>query len=119
MCNSLVRKFSIVYYFAEPPVFDKVPRNVTTVSGEDVLLECSSSGDPNPKTRWTRVERDGSEVLLDMTRYKMVAGRGLRLKDVQPSQAGQYKCTATSSVGAVEAEVSPYRSRSSSGLTNL
>ena len=89
--------------FAEPPVFDEVPHNVTAVSGEDVFLACTSRGDPNPKTRWTRVDRDGSEVLLDLPRYKTVAGRGLRLKHVHPSQAGQYKCTASSSVGTVTA----------------
>ena len=90
------------FLLSEPPVFDTVPTNATAVSGEDIFLECSASGDPSPKTRWTRVDpKDpvGSELLLDSPRFKEVPGRGLRLRHVHPAQAGLYKCTASSSIG--------------------
>ena len=99
------------------------------------MMECVADGDPSPKTRWTRVESDGSEMNLDLPRFKVVSGKGkkivdldiyiyiyiilyhspnmnqewecssyifikgLQLRHVHPSQAGVYKCTATSTVG--------------------
>ena len=90
--------------FPGPPTFDKTPQNKTSVAGEDVFLECEVSGDPAPKTRWTRMEADGSEMVLDLPRFKVIPGKGLRLRHVHPSQGGVYKCTATSAIGSVSAE---------------
>ena len=40
------------------------------------MMECVADGDPSPKTRWTRVEPDGSEMNLDLPRFKVVSGKG-------------------------------------------
>ena len=39
-------------------------------------MECLTDGDPLPKTRWTRVEENGREMVLDLPRFKVVSGKG-------------------------------------------
>ena len=64
------------YFFTDPPYFLRSPQNTTVVSGQDVLLECLTDGDPMPKTKWTRVESNGREMLLDLPRFKVISGKG-------------------------------------------
>ena len=40
------------------------------------MMECLTDGDPLPKTRWTRVEENGREMVLDLPRFKVVSGKG-------------------------------------------
>ncbi len=77
--------------------------NTTVVAGEDILLDCIGDGDPTPKTKWTRIGPGfpPEGLLLDLPSYKVVAGKGLRLTHVHPSQAGLYSCSLTSSIGSV------------------
>ena len=98
--------FNVVAFFPlpEPPTFQRTPRNATVVAGDDLLMECEASGDPTPKTRWTKLEPDGSELILDLPRYKVVLGEGLRFHHIHPDQAGFYKCIASSTVGTVSAQ---------------
>ena len=98
-------------------------------------MECLTDGDPLPKTRWTRVEENGREMVLDLPRFKVVSGKGnsyliklpmnedylyhpqskvaidgilfqigLQIRHAHPSQAGVYKCTASSAVGTAVAQ---------------
>ena len=67
-------------FFPDPPYFLRSPQNTTVVSGQDVLIECLTDGDPLPKTRWTRVEANGREMVLDLPRFKVVPEKG-KLKD--------------------------------------
>ena len=64
-------------HISDPPYFLRSPQNTTVVSGQDVLIECVTDGDPLPKTRWTRVEPNGREMVLDLPRFKVVAGKGI------------------------------------------
>ena len=66
-------------FFTDPPYFLRSPQNTTVVSGQDVLLECLTDGDPMPKTKWTRVESNGREMLLDLPRFKVISGKGNNL----------------------------------------
>ena len=43
-------------------------------------MECLTDGGPLPKTRWTRVEENGREMVLDLTRFKVVSGKGTLYK---------------------------------------
>ena len=56
-------------------------------------------GDPHPNVRWTK---DG-EALESGKRVKVVAGKGLRLTNVHPSDAGLYRCAAENEAGRAEA----------------
>ena len=56
-------------------------------------------GDPHPTVRWSK---DG-DVLESGKRIKVVAGKGLRLLNVHPTDAGVYVCTAENDAGSVEA----------------
>ena len=92
--------------FSGPPFFVLRPDlNSTVVAGDDILLDCIGDGDPQPKTRWTRVGPGfpPEGLILDLPNYKVVSGKGLRLTHVHPSQAGTYCCTLTSSIGSTNA----------------
>ena len=56
-------------------------------------------GDPHPAVWWSK---DG-ERLESGKRFKVVAGKGLRVINVHPSDAGVYVCTAENEAGSIEA----------------
>ena len=70
--------------------------------GEELLLQCEVSGDPDPRMAW---RRNGSEVSIDedevFTSYRDGVAR-LRLRDVQPQHAGEYVCVASNDAGTVQ-----------------
>ena len=58
---------------SELPKFNKVPASETTgLVGQDVFLECSASGEPNPSIEWSR--EGGKDI--DVAKIKIVTGKG-------------------------------------------
>ena len=82
--------------FADPPFFVNKPKSMSVVAGDDVLIECQASGDPHPDIVWTREDKD-----IDISKIKIIHGKGLRLDNIHPSDEGTYICTAKNIVGVV------------------
>ena len=85
--------------FPDPPFFVKKPESKSAVAGDDVLIECRASGDPHPDIVWTKSEGD-----IDISKAKIVHGKGLRIESVHPSDQGTYVCSAKNLVGKVTAK---------------
>lgn len=70
------------------------------MEGDDVVFQCVVEGNPKPSVRWTKNEEE-----LNITANSRLnpAARNntynLTITDVQPTDAGQYRCLASNSVG--------------------
>lgn len=69
---------------------------MSAVVGQDILIECQASGDPHPDIIWKKDDGD-----IDVTKVRIVHGKGLRIENARPSDAGTYVCTAKNIVGSV------------------
>ena len=86
----------------EPAFVTRPPPEKSALAGHDLVIECQVDGDPHPNVRWSK---DGG-VLESGKRIKVVAGKGLRLLNVHPTDAGVYVCIAENEAGSVEASTS-------------
>lgn len=94
---------------SSPPTPGVEVADRTALQGEDVLLECFFFGNSAPTIRWSRRNAElPSKVLLDQ------ANQQLRIPEVEPSDAGDYVCSASNDVqenvqifGTVEVKVPP------------
>ena len=90
--NGLILKVSYLFIFKnifktdkvvvtglEAPILSTIRNSVSAISGEGVLLQCSSSGKPQPKIYWTKGQN----------RIEANAGSDLFIKSVQPEDIGQ------------------------------
>lgn len=66
-------------------------------SGGNISFECPASGVPTPNITWTK----GSDVITNGGRFTISAS-GLLIMDIEPNDAGDYKCVAANSVGTKE-----------------
>ncbi|XP_062512291.1 roundabout homolog 1-like [Corticium candelabrum] len=75
-----------------PPSFIKVSSDVVSVfPGDDVKLDCSTSGYPIPTITWSRVD--------DLPKSSKIEKNGtLILRNVTQSDVGQYICTAQNDI---------------------
>lgn len=85
----------------DPPFFVNKPKDTTAVVGQDVLIECQASGDPHPDIVWTKDEGD-----IDISKVRIVHGKGLRIEAAGHSDEGTYLCTAKNLVGTVTSSAS-------------
>ena len=94
MCKRL-KNLKII---SEPPAFITRPSDHMALAGEDVLLACQVNGDPQPDVHWKRQDRD-----LAVDKVKIVAGKGLKIESVHPSDEGTYICEAANVIGTISA----------------
>lgn len=80
----------------DPPFFVKKPRDTAAIKGQDILINCEASGDPHPDIVWTREGQD-----IDISKIRIIHGKGLRIENVEPSDQGTYICSAKNLVGNV------------------
>ncbi|XP_053136681.1 basement membrane-specific heparan sulfate proteoglycan core protein isoform X4 [Hemicordylus capensis] len=82
-----------------PKVMINIRTSVQTVLvGHAVEFECLAFGDPKPQVTWSKV---GGRLRPDV----LVSAGMVKIERVEPSDAGQYRCTATNEVGAVQSHV--------------
>ena len=86
-------------FLSDPPFFVHKPESTSAVAGDDIMIECQASGDPHPDIVWTKEEGD-----IDISKAKIVHGKGLRIENVHPSDEGTYVCSAKNVVGKVTAK---------------
>ncbi|XP_078069335.1 peroxidasin homolog isoform X2 [Mustelus asterias] len=92
----------ILRYFEIPalPAFVIQPQNTEVLVGESVTLECSATGNPQPRITWTR--SDGSPLPLD-PRYTITSSGGLYIQNVVQADGGQYTCHANNNQDSIQA----------------
>uniref|UniRef100_A0A8C8S4Q0 Heparan sulfate proteoglycan 2 n=1 Tax=Pelusios castaneus TaxID=367368 RepID=A0A8C8S4Q0_9SAUR len=84
---------------ALPKVMINIRTSVQTVLvGAAVEFECLAVGDPKARITWSKV---GSRIRPEV----IVSGGMVKIERVEQSDAGQYRCTATNDVGAVQSNV--------------
>ncbi|XP_031463808.1 basement membrane-specific heparan sulfate proteoglycan core protein isoform X7 [Phasianus colchicus] len=70
----------------------------TVLAGTEVELECLGLGEPQPHVTWSKV---GGRIRPGV----LVHAGTLTIERVERADAGQYRCTATNSVGTVQSHV--------------
>eukprot|EP00118_Oscarella_pearsei_P023283 m.275784 g.275784 ORF g.275784 m.275784 type:complete len:1931 (+) comp40604_c0_seq9:2253-8045(+) len=84
------------------PTLAVTQANFTGVAGESVVLEIQVSGKPDPVVAW---RFNGVELPSDDLRIKILDSGSLMIENVRESDAGLYKCSATSKVGSSYGQV--------------
>nr|AIZ68366.1 neogenin/DCC [Nematostella vectensis] len=69
------------------------PSRVVAIKGKHTVLECAVKGSPKPAVKWYK---NGQIVTYD-SRVTIIGESNLEIMQVVPSDAGTYKCEATSS----------------------
>uniref|UniRef100_A0A8B9JKN2 Cell adhesion molecule-related/down-regulated by oncogenes n=1 Tax=Astyanax mexicanus TaxID=7994 RepID=A0A8B9JKN2_ASTMX len=81
--------------FPETPGVAVFPLTQSFSRGDEVHLSCSASGSPTPKVHWSH---NGIQ-LIENHRMTVTQTGTLTIKDTQPEDAGDYRCTATNEAG--------------------
>ncbi|XP_061599190.1 peroxidasin homolog isoform X3 [Cololabis saira] len=89
-------------YFGTPsrPSFVIQPQTTEVLVGESVTLECSATGQPQPRVSWTRGDRT---PLPNDPRINITPSGGLYIQNVDQADAGQYTCFASNNVDTIHA----------------
>ncbi|XP_028827112.1 peroxidasin [Denticeps clupeoides] len=89
-------------YFGTPsrPSFVIQPQNTEVLVGESVTLECSATGQPQPRVSWTRGDRT---PLPTDSRINITPSGGLYIQNVNQADGGQYTCFASNNVDTIHA----------------
>ncbi|XP_053325662.1 hemicentin-1 [Spea bombifrons] len=95
--GSVIKKYNVKVY-VRPRISERgtFPTEVVVIQGNNLTLECDSSGDPQPLLTWLKegvplTNTDGVQILN--------TGRILQLENVQVMNAGQYMCVAINVAG--------------------
>jgi len=78
-----------------PPLLSRKMSNLTTYDGAAVELECSATGEPEPKIEWFQ---DGIPIHFNM-KYILKEDGSLLLPHVMANQSGYYTCRAKNYAG--------------------
>ncbi|CAL8299347.1 unnamed protein product [Boreogadus saida] len=89
-------------YFGAPsrPSFVIQPQNTEVLVGESVTLECSATGQPQPRVSWTKGDRT---PLPSDARVNITPSGGLFIQNTVPEDGGQYTCFASNNVDTIHA----------------
>ncbi|TMS21463.1 Peroxidasin-like protein [Larimichthys crocea] len=89
-------------YFGAPsrPSFVIQPLNTEVLVGESVTLECSATGQPQPRVSWTKGDRT---PLPNDARINITPSGGLYIQNVVQADGGQYTCFASNNVDTIHA----------------
>lgn len=68
--------------------------------GESVTLECSATGQPQPRVSWTKADRT---PLPNDARINITPSGGLYIQNVVQADGGQYTCFASNNVDTIHA----------------
>ncbi|XP_035608471.1 peroxidasin isoform X2 [Oncorhynchus keta] len=89
-------------YFGAPsrPSFVIQPQNTEVLVGESITLECSATGQPQPRVSWTKGDRT---PLPTDTRINITPSGGLFIQNVVQADGGQYTCFASNNLDTIHA----------------
>merc|ERR1719471_866528 len=88
----------------EPPSFLVTPVGKSVVVGQEVTLECSANGLPQPALTWLK---DGREIELEVldTRYVRTGSGSLTITGLELEDEGGYQCRAENTEDSVDSGV--------------
>ncbi|KAM4722858.1 hemicentin-1 [Rhinophrynus dorsalis] len=91
------KKYSVQVYI-RPTISGSgtLPSEVVVIQGNNVTLECESSGDPPPVLTWLR---EGVPLINEDGFTTLNSGRSLHLENSQVSNSGLYVCLAVNVAG--------------------
>ncbi|XP_031684955.1 peroxidasin homolog isoform X2 [Oncorhynchus kisutch] len=89
-------------YFGAPsrPSFVIQPQNTEVLVGESITLECSATGQPQPRVSWTKGDRT---PLPTDARINTTPSGGLFIQHVVQADEGQYTCFASNNLDTIHA----------------
>ncbi|KAK6307082.1 hypothetical protein J4Q44_G00222300 [Coregonus suidteri] len=89
-------------YFGAPsrPSFVIHPQNTEVLVGESITLECSATGQPQPRVSWTKGDRT---PLPTDARINTTPSGGLFIQNVVQADGGQYTCFASNNLDTIHA----------------
>ncbi|XP_066298162.1 muscle, skeletal receptor tyrosine protein kinase-like isoform X3 [Branchiostoma lanceolatum] len=79
----------------EGPQITRPPINVTALANTRTSLRCGATGNPSPVVIW---EREGYPIEIDQRKSILPSGN-LRIKELQLSDGGRYRCVASNEYG--------------------
>ncbi|XP_067224184.1 peroxidasin homolog isoform X4 [Chanodichthys erythropterus] len=82
------------------PSFVIQPQNTEVLVGESVTLECSATGQPQPRVTWTKGDHT---ALPSDPRINITPSGGLYIQNVNQADGGQYTCFASNNVDTIHA----------------
>ncbi|XP_043941249.1 hemicentin-1 [Protopterus annectens] len=88
---------------SEPPPTIQVPNNVTVTPGDKAILTCLTMSTVRYNLTW---QRNGADLKqTGPFRFRVMSNLSLEIKNVQPLDAGEYKCIAANEGGSSVASV--------------
>ncbi|XP_070563735.1 muscle, skeletal receptor tyrosine protein kinase-like [Ptychodera flava] len=93
--TTLILQTSTTITYTEPQ-FSRHPSNATQHAGGKVTFRCVVSGTPEPVVSW---EKDGEPLPENMQSRVNLKNGNLKLKNIEPADAGFYRCIATNEMG--------------------
>ncbi|XP_040264776.1 hemicentin-1 isoform X1 [Bufo bufo] len=94
------QKYNVTVY-VRPTISEsgKVPIEIAKIQGNNLTLQCESSGDPVPMLTWLR---DGTPLLSGDGFKLLNNGRELHLENIQLLHSGHYVCVALNVAGQAD-----------------
>uniref|UniRef100_A0A4W5MMV8 Peroxidasin n=1 Tax=Hucho hucho TaxID=62062 RepID=A0A4W5MMV8_9TELE len=102
-CEYFVSIFLCRSFLLPPPArpsFVIQPQNTEVLVGESITLECSATGQPQPRVSWTKGDRT---PLPTDARINITPSGGLFIQNVVQADGGQYTCFASNNVDTIHA----------------
>uniref|UniRef100_A0A8C2RZL3 Sidekick cell adhesion molecule 1 n=1 Tax=Capra hircus TaxID=9925 RepID=A0A8C2RZL3_CAPHI len=92
---------SVFFLFKEPPYFTVEPESrILAEVEENVDIVCEAMGVPPPALQWFK---DAVSInKLQNPRYQVLAGGGLRVRQLRPEDSGIFQCLASNAGGEVQ-----------------
>nr|XP_053650237.1 hemicentin-1-like [Cherax quadricarinatus] len=84
-----------------PSVLEELSETVSVMRGENLMLGCTTSGYPLPRTTWLKEGR----ILSETPRVTFAINGELVITTLQPSDSGLYTCLVSNAAGRVYREV--------------
>uniref|UniRef100_A0A674I757 Immunoglobulin superfamily member 10 n=1 Tax=Terrapene triunguis TaxID=2587831 RepID=A0A674I757_9SAUR len=97
--DTLTVKLQVIV--APPVILEEKRQHIAGIMGESLKLPCTAKGNPHPSVHW--VLFDGTVVkLLHFVNAKLFlfSNGTLYIRNIAPSDSGNYECIATSSTGS-------------------
>ncbi|XP_035785231.1 LOW QUALITY PROTEIN: peroxidasin-like [Anopheles albimanus] len=86
------------FHCAKPEIIVE-PRDIEISYGQTAVFSCKTTGDPKPSISWFLEEQPLKESADGRTTF--LPDGSLRIDEVVPSDAGQYRCSARNALGSV------------------
>ena len=91
----------------DPPSFVKEPSNVSGVTGQDIRVDCTAKGHPDPTVTWNKIggqfKRNSfksihSPLPSQETGQKTTSGNILHIPSLSRESSGEYECQASNGI---------------------